>query len=156
MTSVIELCSDLAEAQFAPGETLIAEGDPSPGFFVLVSGTVLVRKGDAEIARISEPGAVFGEISALLGSRASASVVAKSAIHALATADGAVYLQENSALALHTARLLAERVVQATAYVSDLKAQFPDRADHFGAVEDVLDALMTDPRARDRRTTGPR
>ena len=148
MTETIALCGDLAERSFKPGETLISEGDPKPGFFVLVSGTVLVRKGDAEVARIGEAGAVFGEISALLGSPASASVIAKSPVTALTTSDGAAYLEMNPALTLHTARVLAGRVVQATIYVSDLKAQFPDRADHFGSIEDVLDALMTQPRAR--------
>ena len=148
MTEPIALCGDLGEVRFEPGEILISEGDPRPGFFIIVSGTVLVRKGDAEVARVNAPGAVFGEISALLGTPASASVVAKGAVRALATSDGAAYLESNAALVLHTARVLAERVVQATASISELKSRFPEPGGPFGAIDDVLDSLMMDSRAR--------
>lgn len=148
MTGIFDVEGDLEEVRFAPGTALIAEGDPAPGFFILVSGRVAVRKGDTEIVRLSEPGSVFGEISALLGTPASASVIARTEVTARRAADGAACLAGNPALLLHAARILAGRLVQATAYVSDLRAQFADRSDHFGLVDQVLDSLLQQQRAQ--------
>ena len=60
---------------FTAGEKLIREGVPSPGFFMIRSGEVEVRRGDMKLASLY-PGDVCGEMSFLENSNASASVVA--------------------------------------------------------------------------------
>jgi extracellular factor (EF) 3-hydroxypalmitic acid methyl ester biosynthesis protein len=60
---------------FTAGEKLIREGVPSPGFFMVRSGEVEVRRGDMKLASL-QPGDVCGEMSFLENSNASASVVA--------------------------------------------------------------------------------
>ena len=142
MDRILDICNDLVRVRFGPGDVMILEGEPEPGFFVLLEGTVAVRKGESEVARIGHAGAVFGEISALLGTPASASVVARTEVEARYIADGLGYLTGNPEMALHTARNLAHRLATATGSISDLRARFPDKADHFGFVDLVLDTLM--------------
>jgi NTE family protein len=72
----------LAELRtFAPGATVLAEGDAPSGIYTIVSGhaeVVLPDRGDGEL-RVAElgPGAIVGEISALTGEPVSATVRAR-------------------------------------------------------------------------------
>lgn len=50
------------------GEMLISEGMPSLYLFVLVEGCISVRRRNQEIARLSRPGTILGEVALLLDS----------------------------------------------------------------------------------------
>jgi hypothetical protein len=50
----------------ADGDTVFAEGTKTGRLLILKSGSVSIMKGEIEFAQVSEPGAVFGELSALL------------------------------------------------------------------------------------------
>ncbi|MEM9393192.1 MAG: cyclic nucleotide-binding domain-containing protein [Pseudomonadota bacterium] len=142
MSSILTSCAALPEVRFEPGSALISEGKPVSRLLILVSGRVSIRKGDSEVAIISNEGAVFGEMSALLGIPASASVVAIDDVRALCSENGKALIEENHELAVHTARILAQRLYHATSYLADFKTQFSDRADHFGIMDQILDELM--------------
>jgi CRP/FNR family transcriptional regulator, cyclic AMP receptor protein len=51
---------------YQPGETVLANGSRTNELLILRNGKVAVVKEGIEVARVTEPGAVFGEISALL------------------------------------------------------------------------------------------
>ena len=51
---------------YQPGETVLANGSRTNELLILRNGSVAVVKEGIEIARVNEPGALFGEISALL------------------------------------------------------------------------------------------
>jgi CRP/FNR family cyclic AMP-dependent transcriptional regulator len=51
---------------YQAGETVLADGLRTNWLLILRRGNVAVLKEGVEIARVTEPGAVFGEISALL------------------------------------------------------------------------------------------
>ena len=57
-----------AEEYFQSGSTVIKEGDVGSRFYIIKSGTVSIRKDDAQLAELSA-GESFGEIS-LLGNKA--------------------------------------------------------------------------------------
>jgi CRP-like cAMP-binding protein len=61
-------------ATYEAGETVFAEGTKTGRLLILKSGAVAIVKGDTEIATVAEPGAVFGELSALLDQPHSADV----------------------------------------------------------------------------------
>ena len=48
------------------GETVIAYGSRTARLLILKKGAVAIIKEDTQIAKVTEPGAVFGELSALL------------------------------------------------------------------------------------------
>ena len=142
MQEILDACSGLPEAHFASGDCLIQEGSPGGNFFVLISGEVVVLKGETEVARISDPGSVFGEMSALLGLPYSASVRALGPVRARLSENAAEFIAANPAVALHTARILAQRLHAATAYLADVKSQFADQKNHFAMMDRILDTLM--------------
>src|SRR5579885_1618834 len=56
----------LPVGSFGAGETVVAEGSKTGRLLILKNGAVSIVKGGIEIAKVAEPGAVFGELSALL------------------------------------------------------------------------------------------
>lgn len=142
MEDILSACMGMEVASYAPGAPLIRQGARDGCFFILRSGEVSVTKSGTEIARIDQPGAVFGEISALLDLPYSADVTATTEVTAHVTGNGADFIADNPAIALHTARILAQRLYLATAYLADLKEQFSDHADHFGVMDRILDTLL--------------
>lgn len=140
--NVLDLCADLPVVHFAPGDVMIAEGPASGRLLVLMSGSVEVLRGTTQIAEASEPGAIFGEISALLGGPHTATVRAVTDVEARELAGAAAALKRETPLTWFVARLLAQRLADATGYLADIKRQFADRRDHLGMVDQVLDTLI--------------
>src|SRR3974377_366846 len=56
----------LAVATYNPGETVIADGSKTGRLLILKKGTVAIEKEGTEIAKVTEPGAAFGDLSVLL------------------------------------------------------------------------------------------
>jgi len=58
--------ADLAVVTYQAGESVIADGSKTGRLLILKKGTVAIEKEGTEIAKVTEPGAVFGELSLLL------------------------------------------------------------------------------------------
>jgi CRP-like cAMP-binding protein len=151
MQEILDACSGLPEVRFATDDCLLREGDPGGRLYVLISGEGVVLKGETEVARVSDPGSVFGEMSALLDLPYSATVRAVGPVRARLSEDAAEFIAANPAVALHTARILAQRLHAATAYLADVKSQFADQKNHFAMMDRILDALMQRQASRDPR-----
>lgn len=65
------------------GAALFLEGDTSKDIFILVEGHLNILKNQKQISEITEPGDLFGEMSYLLETERTASVVASSPVKAL-------------------------------------------------------------------------
>ena len=106
---------------FDAGATVFAEGTTTGRLLVLKSGAVRIIKGGTEIAQVAEPGAVFGELSALLDQPHTADVqtLEKSEFH---VADASQLLKDPAAL-LYVTTLLAQRVDLANQALLELKRQ---------------------------------
>ena len=68
---------------YQKGDPLFLEGDESQDLYFLVSGHLEVLKGDKKIAEITELGALFGELSFLLGAKRTATVQAENEVRVL-------------------------------------------------------------------------
>jgi len=106
------------EAEYVTGEVIVREGEPGDELYLLVEGTVEVRRqtGEGEV-RLDTlgAGAYFGEMAVLDGSPRSATVVATSDVRALVL-DGVRLRElvlEMPELAFDLLRVLAERVRRA-------------------------------------------
>jgi len=62
---------------YAPGQTIIEQGNYEKTFFVLLSGAVRIVRSGREEAVLGEAGTVFGEMSFILGKPRTASVLAE-------------------------------------------------------------------------------
>ena len=107
---------------YRAGETVMTAGLKSGRLLILKRGAVVVLKDSIEIARVDEPGAVLGELSALLDQPHTADVRAleDSQFH---VADAALP-EKDPVMLLHVARILARRIVTANRSLVELKKQF--------------------------------
>lgn len=154
MKDVLSLCHSLPLRALAAGETLIDEGVSTGLLYVLKSGAVEVVRDGVRVVLIDEPGAFLGEISALLGTPPSASVLAVSAceVHVLERAGDAV--RGSPELTYAIAQLLARRLQAVTAYLVDIKRQYAGESSHLALMDQVLANLMTMQPGTSARTTG--
>src|SRR5262249_8093065 len=104
------------------GETVFSDGTKTGQLLILKSGLVSIVKDGTEIAKVSEPGVIFGEISALLDKPHTADVLtlAPSQFH---VADAAAFLAQHPAAPLYVATNLARRLDATNHAFLDLKAQ---------------------------------
>jgi CRP-like cAMP-binding protein len=142
MASVLDHCDGLVEERFPPGTRLLVEGETTGRLYILIEGEVSVLRGDTEVTLAADPGAMFGEMSILLGRPHSATVVTRSPSRMYAIADAAEFFRTHPAVAFFVARLLAQRLNNATTYLVDLRRQFEDHGNHLSMVGDVLDTLI--------------
>jgi CRP/FNR family transcriptional regulator, cyclic AMP receptor protein len=90
--------------------------------FILKKGAVTIVKEDIEIAKVAEPGAVFGELSTLLDQPHTADVRAleTSQFH---VAEADALLAQDPIVLLYVAGILAQRLNVANQAVIQLKTQ---------------------------------
>jgi CRP/FNR family cyclic AMP-dependent transcriptional regulator len=107
---------------YKAGETVLFEGSTSGRLVILKTGKVSVVKDDIQIAEVAEPGAVFGELSALLDQphEADVFVLEASQFH---VADAETILKEDQIALLYVAVVLARRLDNANRALIDLKSQ---------------------------------
>jgi len=133
-----EKLAALPLVSFDAGETVFAEGTKTGRLMILKSGPGGIFKGDFEFAQVAEPGAVFGELSALLDEPHSADVrtLEKSEFH---VADAAALLQDPVAL-LYITRVLARRIDAANQGLLQLKIML-EGGESRGLIDKTLDGI---------------
>src|SRR5216684_7078603 len=137
--SLAKLGTCLKTAEFPPAEVIVREGAPGVSMYIIKSGLVEVRKKDPGtgidflVAQLSE-GAAVGEMSLLTGKPRSATVttVQPTVVFTLTRADFRNLLTQHPEISLGLARILAERLEDATKqvgieYVNLFKGKFDPR-----------------------------
>jgi len=144
MASVLEQSSGVAlpAIRFDAGIALFVEGESNGQLYVLIDGEVEVLRGDTRVMVANQPGAIFGEMSVLLGAPHSATVKTVKPSTMYVIEDAGKFLQDHPNLALVIARLLAQRLSAATTYLVDLKHQVEGRGDQMKSIGDALEALI--------------
>ena len=107
---------------YEAGETVIAAGSRTDRLLILKSGKVAIVKRNIEIAKVAEPGAVFGELSALLNQPHTADVCALEASQ-FHVAEAAALLGGDRSAFLYIAAVLARRLDSANKALIELKRQ---------------------------------
>lgn len=142
LDSVLAAADDLPEVTYPDGVTVIVEGESPVSLLVLVTGAVEVSRDQVPISVIEEPGAIFGELAALLSAPATASVRTRGdCVFRVCDSDQLGFLQDHPEIATAVAQLLARRLDALTRYLVDVRTQYADRDDHLGLVDGVLDSL---------------
>ena len=77
-----EVVTSLKERSYSAGETVVSEGRPGIGFFVIADGEAVVSVRGEERARLG-PGDYFGEIALLAESERTATVTAETDLRCL-------------------------------------------------------------------------
>src|SRR5215467_12387084 len=137
--SLTKLGACLKVAEFSPSEVIVREGAPGVSMYIIKSGSVEVRKMDPAtgidfmVAQLG-PGAAVGEMSLLTGKPRSATVTTAqpTVVFTLTRADFRNLLTQHPEISLGLARILAERLEDATKqvgieYVNLFKGRFDPR-----------------------------
>jgi CRP/FNR family transcriptional regulator, cyclic AMP receptor protein len=123
--AVQQRLAGLPVTQYLPGEHVLTGGSNTGKLFVLRSGAVAVVKDGIQIAKISAPGAVFGELAVLLGQPHTADVrtLEQSEFH---VADARMLLADDSSIGLYVAAILAQRLDSANRALIEVKRQLEE------------------------------
>jgi CRP-like cAMP-binding protein len=107
--AVLRKITSLPVETYAPGELVLAGGSSTGKLLLMKEGAVEVVRGGVRIAEIAEPGAVFGDLAALLDQPHSADVRALAA-STFYVADGRTLLRVDPIATLYVAVVLAQRL----------------------------------------------
>src|SRR5215213_7270487 len=107
---------------YEPGEMVIAAGATTGRLLLLRQGVVEVVREGTQIARISEPGSVFGELAVLLDKPHTADVRALERSE-FNVADAATLLASDPTAALYITAILAGRLDAANGALVEVKRQ---------------------------------
>src|ERR1700761_5055400 len=145
MTDFLRHCSGGHERTIPAGSILIEEGATSGHLYILLDGKLEILKAGTTIALAGEPGALFGEMSLLLGQPHTATVRACSECRVYEVTDAGSFMAESPELALSIARMLAQRLNVANTYLADLKHQYAGHGTHLAMVGEVLQSMINLP-----------
>jgi CRP-like cAMP-binding protein len=139
--SILAAAAEL-ELVSVPGDTeVITEGQPVQQLLVLETGSVAITREDVAVSTIDQRGAVFGELSALLQTPATATVRTIGACTFRASDDPQAFLHARPEVTVAIATLLARRLDALTRYLVDVREQYADRNDQLGVMDVVLESL---------------
>ena len=141
MASILELIHDSEVRRFEAGQVVVEQGERTNLLFFLIEGAVEVVKDGVPVATASQPGAVFGELSALLGGNHTATVRALKLSSFHVVKNPRAFLQASPLVCLHVCELVARRLDAVNKYLVDVKQQFEGH-EHLGMVDNVLETLM--------------
>lgn len=144
MQQMLSLSATLPERRFEVGDIVVAEGTAADVVWVLVSGRLQISKGGVVVNQVAEPGALIGEVSALLGTAYGATVSALEPSVLRRADDGHDWLRGDAEIMRIVAIGLAERLNFVTTYLVDLKHQYGD-APGLSMVPEVLSQLAQRP-----------
>ena len=107
--------------KFNTGDVVIKEDSFGKEFYILIKGSVAVVKGNIKLAEYAEPGTVIGEISAILGTPRTASIVCLEptefiSIDKLEENE----IRQNPDIIMYTLMNLAERLTSTTGEFTNL------------------------------------
>ena len=141
MSAILDLVKNHPVREFLTGEIILEQAEHTGLLYILLAGEVEVLRDGVRVAKAAEPGAVFGEMSALLGGHHTATVRALKTSSFALVENPRAFLEASPAASLHVAELLARRLEALNRYLIDVKEQYEGH-DHLGMVDEVLEALM--------------
>jgi len=140
------MAADAPTVRLRDREVVIRFGEVDPAVFVLEDGVLEVRRGGVALARVDEPGSMIGELSLLLGTPASADVVAVGEVTLRRLEHPEQLFREVPEFGQFLATMLARRLHRVTSWMGDLQDQFADQPGALGVLPTVLSDLLADDR----------
>lgn len=121
MAKLLQLLRDKPEIVVESGTPLITQNSPVDKLYVMKEGEVEVLRDRTPVCSISRPGSAFGELSALLDAKATATVIARKPSTFIVVEEPRKLLESNLEFTLEITRMLAERLSRATFdYIEEL------------------------------------
>jgi CRP/FNR family cyclic AMP-dependent transcriptional regulator len=136
---------------FAEGEPVISQATATGRLLFLEEGAVDVGLEDTFIARVAEPGSVFGDVAFLLEQPHTATVTAVQPSSFYVVDDPEAFLEAEPKVAIYVARILARRLNAVNHLLVETRRRVTETDQRRGALTDTLDRI-----GRALQTHGPR
>lgn len=141
LSGVLEKLSEFPILVFEEGDAVLTAGSTTGRLLFLRRGTVEVVKDEVCITRITEPGAVFGEIALLLGQPHSADVLAVAPSSFYVVEDAAAFLKTDPLVGLYVAMVLAGRLDAVNRHLLEARSQIAAASEEHGFFVEMLDKI---------------
>src|SRR5271170_6764168 len=141
MSAILKLIAGHRIENFDVGGIIFEQGTAGGSMFVLIEGEIEVLFNKVRVAKISEPGAVFGEMHVLLGGPHHVTIRTMKPSSFAIIENPSQFLASSAEASLCVAEMLAARLNTLNKYLVDVKQQYEGH-DHIGMVDDVLNTLM--------------
>ncbi|HSA81599.1 MAG TPA: cyclic nucleotide-binding domain-containing protein [Geminicoccaceae bacterium] len=148
---VLEQVRGFPLRSFAAGERVICQGTATGLLLFLNEGAVDVALEDTFIARVAEPGAVFGDLAFLLDQPHTATVTAVQPCSFHVVEEPEAFLEAEPKVAVYVARVLARRMNAVNHLLVEARRRASDSDQLRGVLAETLDRI-----ARALQTYGPR
>jgi CRP-like cAMP-binding protein len=139
LTAFKKSLESLPVSTFEPGETVLVSGSTTGQLFILRQGVVEVVRDGLQIATVSDPGAIFGELSIILDKPHTADVRAleRSEFH---VANASSLLSENVTALVYVSAILARRLDTANEVIIEARREV-ESGKRPGVITKALDKL---------------
>lgn len=136
---------------FAEGEPVISQATATGHLLFLNEGAVDVALEDTFIARVAEPGAVFGDLAFLLDQPHTATVTAVQPSSLYVVEEPEAFLEAEPKVAIYVARILARRLNAVNHLLVEARRRVTETDQRRGVLAETLDRI-----ARALQSYGPR
>lgn len=138
---ILAKLADFPLRVFEPGDLVLTEGSTTGRLLFLKSGAVDVVMDEVELTRVDQPGAVFGDISLLLGAPHTADVraVHSSSFHVVE--DGEAFLKAEPLATLYLATVLAGRLDAVNHLVVEAARRAAATGQRRGLISEMLERI---------------
>jgi CRP-like cAMP-binding protein len=141
LEAVFERLSAFPILVFEPGDVVLSEGSATGRLLFLIQGAVDVVKDQWQIARVVEPGAVFGDMAALRGQPHSADVIAAQPSSFFVIDNAATFLRNEPLIALYVAVIQSARLDAVNRHLIDARRQLAATGQQNAMFNAVLDRI---------------
>jgi CRP/FNR family transcriptional regulator, cyclic AMP receptor protein len=118
---IFDFCKGLPRQSFDAGEIILREGEKTERLYILETGWVEISQRGLRLNKVTDPGAIFGEVSALLNAPHMATVIALERSDFFVVENAGEFIRDHPDVSLLLARLLAQRLTSITAYLSGVR-----------------------------------
>lgn len=141
LEAVFERLSAFPILVFEQGDVVLAEGSATGRLLFLIQGAVDVVKDEWHIARVTEPGAVFGDMAALRGQPHSADVVAVQPSSFFVIDHAASFIKDEPLIALYVAMIQSGRLDAVNRHLIEARRQLAASGQQHSMFSTVLDRI---------------
>ena len=140
MPTILDIVSSCATRKFKVGEVVLTQGTRTGILFFLIEGSVEVMVDDVVVATESQPGAVFGDLSALMGIDHTATVRALKPSSFYVVENPRQFIEESLFVSNYLCELLACRLAAINRFLVAVKHQAtpPDPPDMVKFLESLM------------------
>lgn len=138
---VLEKVRRFPVRSYEPGEVILSQATATGQLLFLEEGVVDVALEDVFIARVAEPGAVFGDVAFLLDQPHTAEVkaVQRSSFHRIEEPEA--FLEAEPKVAIYVAQILARRLNAVNHLLVDARRRVGESEQRRGILLETLDRI---------------